>query len=93
MTDKLDWPQELIRREAKPVEPPGVPTRCPFCKSERIFIGSGNLRCYHCNTIIRLEGTSVSMSDLGREAGAEAGQELRELQEQYRGQRGAEKQR
>ena len=85
-----DWPIEMARRVAPPKEPQGLPQRCPFCKSERIFIGSGNLKCYHCNSVVRLEGTSVSMSDVGHEAGQAAGEELRELQDQYRGQRGAE---
>jgi hypothetical protein len=85
--NKLDWPQELLRREA-PVPNPAIPTECPACNSQRIFIGSGNLKCFHCNRVIKLERSSTTMSDVGASAANIAIEEQQENLKDFRKNRG-----
>lgn len=88
MSERLDWPQELVRR-GELVQQTIIPTECPACHSTRIFIGSGNLKCWNCNRVTKLEKASTTMSDLGHQGEVAAGTELQEFMQEHGGERGA----
>jgi hypothetical protein len=82
-----DWPIAEIRRSTTPVQPAEIPTECPSCHSQRIFLGSGNIRCYHCNAVTKISKTIITMSDTA-EAAKEAQEEQQQLVRDFRKNRG-----
>jgi len=73
----LEWPIATVRREAaKAGTVMAIPDNCPKCHSKQIFVGSGNLKCFHCNVSLSL--TEANTTDEGLRDGTKAEEDQRE---------------